>query len=637
MKSKTSCFNVTIFKKNLSHYWPIWTLFLCYLIVALPVNIWLQATSRSGYYENMTQLSKQYLVVSNVLQIAITPIPIFFASVIAAIAVFSYLFSAKNANMIHSLPVNRRELYITNFVSGLCFLLIPELIAFVTAVLVCLANQVTCIQYLFMWLLYMMGTTFFAYSLAVFVSMFTGLIFAVPVYFVIANYLYVGCLYIISLIVSLLCYGISDSWNPGASCILSPLYYLINNMRAKALYEDGTDQIIGVQVSGGNLVIIYAVAAVVIMLAAYQLYKRRKIETAGDVISIAILKPVFRWGVALCGGILVSVFLATSLKELHNINAYAWVVSGMVVFGFICFFAAEMLIQKNFKVFRKKKFIEWAAFTIVAVLFITLFKTDMFGIEKRIVNADKIESAFVYMDYPILVQGDDAVDELLQIQQQIIESKEQYLEAFRQEKYYYTTFRYYLKDGSVFERRYPLPIGEEYLKDASSPTARILAMEKEPELIKKQILGRNYAENQYYSGYMDLYSKDGNSKTYVFEKEEMEEIQKAVMQDIEAGNFDTTQIYSTQGKNPMTKVYFNGISLSYYNPENIFGNWDYYYNYREFVQNGEEMAMSSSSSGSCYINFGPECTNLIETLKKLGIVDDTWGLYTYDEYEENQK
>lgn len=40
MKSKTSCFNKTIFKKNMTHFWPLWALYSCYLIVSLPVGLW---------------------------------------------------------------------------------------------------------------------------------------------------------------------------------------------------------------------------------------------------------------------------------------------------------------------------------------------------------------------------------------------------------------------------------------------------------------------------------------------------------------------------------------------------------------------------------------------------------------------
>ena len=71
--------------------------------------------------------------------------------------------------MIHSLPLDRRELYITNYVSGFVFLFVPELIAFIAGVLVCLANQITCIQYLFYWFLYMAGVSlYFAAASAVY-------------------------------------------------------------------------------------------------------------------------------------------------------------------------------------------------------------------------------------------------------------------------------------------------------------------------------------------------------------------------------------------------------------------------------------------------------------------------------------
>ena len=53
MKSKTSSFNTTIFKKNLTHYWPIWIVYLCYLIVVVPLSIWLYANNESNYIGNV--------------------------------------------------------------------------------------------------------------------------------------------------------------------------------------------------------------------------------------------------------------------------------------------------------------------------------------------------------------------------------------------------------------------------------------------------------------------------------------------------------------------------------------------------------------------------------------------------------
>ena len=43
MRSVTSCFNPALFKKNLSRFWPIWTLYGLIWIFALPINLMLSA------------------------------------------------------------------------------------------------------------------------------------------------------------------------------------------------------------------------------------------------------------------------------------------------------------------------------------------------------------------------------------------------------------------------------------------------------------------------------------------------------------------------------------------------------------------------------------------------------------------
>ena len=264
----------------------------------IPVWVWQKAASPYYYYGtgNEDTTYRMYQLVELAVHRMIPPLPVFFFAVAAALAVFSYLYSAKSANMMHALPVNRLELYVTNYLSGLIFLIVPEIITFFITVLVCLANQFTCIQYLFAALLAQAGVTFFAYSLAVFVAMFTGQAFAMPCYYVIVNYLYVGCMFIVAKVIETISYGIENAWNPGKSCILSPLYYLNNNLRSSLIYTENGNGITGIKITGMPLTGIYAAAAVVLVVAAYQLYKRRQIETAGDWVSIRIIKPVFRWG-----------------------------------------------------------------------------------------------------------------------------------------------------------------------------------------------------------------------------------------------------------------------------------------------------------------------------------------------------
>lgn len=635
MKSKTSCFNATIFKKNISHYWPVWVLFLCYLFIILPVNIWTDATN-AYYFENVSAAVRDKQIMGNAIRLAITPAPVFLFAAVMALAVFSYLYTARNANAIHALPVNRLELFVTNYVSGLLFLLVPEILAFVAAVMVCLANQITSIEYLFWWLLCVGGVSFFAYSFAVFVAMFTGLAFAMPFYFVIANYLYVGCMYLVFAVKNLLCYGLMDSaWNPGKSCILSPLYYLSNNLRARVIYDDnGTAA--GISVSGWELVIGYAAAALVLTAAAYWLYKRRQIENAGDFVSIAVVKPVFRWGVALCGGTAMTLFATGIIREARGtVNTFPYVLLCMLFFCGFCFWLAEMLLQKNFKVFRKKKLVEWAAVLAVSVGFVLLFRLDVFGIEKRVPELSEVKTAFVNMDYPIELTEEE-LPELLALHRQIIENKKEYQEneQTKDGKYYYTTLRYYLKNGEVFERRYALPVTETYLADETSPTATFIRWEKQPERMKQQVLGLAYESNEYYTGYIDLYSEEGENITYYFEREELQQIIEAIKKDIEEGNFDAYQLISEQQEK---EFYSNGIGLSYYNP-NHYGIWDYYDNYGKYQGGSSQISdkgmLATAVDNNNYISFGEDCVNVIKTLEKLGIINEKWHLYTIEEWEK---
>ena len=105
MKSKIFCFNPTIFKKNMTHFWPVWLLFQAYLICGIPIGIW---TSLMTYVNwDYTISEAQYMALKDALDIGIAATPIFVAAMIAAMALYSYLYTAKAAKMLHALHVNR--------------------------------------------------------------------------------------------------------------------------------------------------------------------------------------------------------------------------------------------------------------------------------------------------------------------------------------------------------------------------------------------------------------------------------------------------------------------------------------------------------------------------------------------------
>lgn len=178
MRSKTSFFNKAIYKKNMTLYWPIWVCYLIYGMAKLGGSLW------SGL-QQMTKITEErkLVVIVNSLSMWVDIWVIAAVVTVTGMAMFSYLFSSKSANMIHALPVTRKELFFTNVISGLSVLWIPQIVTFVLSVLVCLANGIALVQYLGIWLLSVMGISFFLFSTVVFCAMLTGQLFALPVYF----------------------------------------------------------------------------------------------------------------------------------------------------------------------------------------------------------------------------------------------------------------------------------------------------------------------------------------------------------------------------------------------------------------------------------------------------------------------
>ena len=98
MRSKTSCFNSTLFRKNLSRYWPLWGLasfggamFPLAMLLELLHNgfrFWSPLETRQAYY--------------TVLSYGVPVISIVYA-ILCAMAVWSYLYNARSVGLMHTL------------------------------------------------------------------------------------------------------------------------------------------------------------------------------------------------------------------------------------------------------------------------------------------------------------------------------------------------------------------------------------------------------------------------------------------------------------------------------------------------------------------------------------------------------
>ena len=214
MKSKTSFFNKTIFLKNITHFWPIWLMILVWNLFIMPFMIF----NSSLQYKMLNNITEQEISIlrSNdilgIVAVYANPVILFVFSVIAVMAVFSYLYNSRSAYTIHALPVTRKELFITNYVSGLLFLIIPEIVGFLMGTLVSAVCGYTSMNHLLTGMLCAGGLSIIFYSFTVFISMFTGQLMAVPIFTVILYFLFVGCRSLVALLMSMISYGMPVKW-----------------------------------------------------------------------------------------------------------------------------------------------------------------------------------------------------------------------------------------------------------------------------------------------------------------------------------------------------------------------------------------------------------------------------------------
>ncbi len=400
MRSGISYFDWTVFKKTVCRFWPLWGAYFVIWLVSLPLSglmmLRMEANAypgvTGGYMENFAFRQVPGTVGDECLTLAV----IF--GVLCAMAVFSHLYNARSANLFGSLPIKREGLFITHYLAGLCFLIVPNAVIFLLCLLVELAGGAVCWQGLLFWLAAGCGECFLFYSMAVFCAMFTGHILALPAFYGILNGLAAGITVLVQLVLAAFYYGYCDygvpklvEWlTPAAKLsetVFSAWNWVPTGQMTGVIEESGlTERVL--KTHGLGTVGIYALAAAALTAAAFFLYRVRRLESAGDVVAVNPMKPVFKYGVAFCAGLALGVgtTAVTGGGEITLIIA-------IVAWGVIGCFVAQMLLDKSFKVFRK-----WKGAAVVAAVLVALsltVKLDLTGFETRIPDPASVKSVQV--------------------------------------------------------------------------------------------------------------------------------------------------------------------------------------------------------------------------------------------------
>lgn len=622
MQSKTSYFNKTIFKKNIGHFWPIWTAYLLLLLLLEPFTLFLQTGEERLLRQGAEISTSRIMSFADVLKVVSNPLFLFVIALISAMAVFYYMYQTKNCNMIHSLPVNRTELFLTNYLSGFLFMVIPQIISFLVTVFVCLGRGITDLGCLLWSHLVMIGIVFFAYSLAVCVGMLTGQFVTMPIFFVLANGIVMGLEVLVRMLIGCFTYGLGMSISPTFSRKFTPVYYMWRNLHIDAYTNEG-ESTLRIATSGGKMVACYAAVGLVLAVAAYLLYRKKRLESVGDFIAVKGLKPVFRWGSAVCFAILAAVLGASIANDMSGSSGVATAIVVAIIIGILVFFIAEMLLQKKFKVFTKKKFTECAAMLAVTLIVIIGVKADFLGQENYVPKTDDIEKVRMNSEFAVYADGKKDIERIREIHKMILENKDDITNILKEEgdSVCYVGFQYRLKNGKVVQRSYNIPATTAYYKQKDSVLHRLLEIQNEYDNYMAGIFGPDYENKKPIAAHVTTYNVINDQEDELaLESSLVQELYDAVAADVKEGHMKIEPYDGGSNK----EYYYNTIRFSMYTD-------------KAAAESQNNNYTESQQTNEVWIDFSKDCTHIIEVLNKANVFNEVDLLLTCEEFDEIQE
>ena len=386
MKSKISFFNQTAFKKDVTRFAPLWILYTVCMILGV-VMLFEDAANGYIFQRHLCTLPQSMNIIN------------FFYAAIVAQLLFGDLYSSRMCNALHALPLRRESWFGTHAVAGLSFSLVPTLIGMLLAALLNAlgdSNMAGGWQLPWLNLLAMNLQYLFYFGLAVLCAMLAGNRLAQGLVYGIVNFASVIVYWLVDTLITPLYYGLQTDQEPFLR--LSPVAYgsELAFMDMEYLY-DGTleNRIIGarftVESEGWIYIAICAALGIAFLVAALLLYRRRRLEAAGDFLAVRHLEPVFMVAFSLISGGVVYFFT----NDMLGAGGTAFLIAGLVI-GYI---AGRMLLERTIRVFSKKNILGFFALAAAFTAAFFLMRSDPLGWVDWIPEAEEISQVKVYTGY----------------------------------------------------------------------------------------------------------------------------------------------------------------------------------------------------------------------------------------------
>ena len=466
MRSATSFFDKTTARSDLRRHWPIAFIYTCVWLVGLPVNLW---SSSMWMPEEMTPaLRAAQIIIGSYPTLAGA---LFVFGCVLAMALMGYLMSPRAVGLLHALPVRRGTLLATHTLVGWLMLNVPALLAVLVSIPVQAYYGGVAWGALGAWLLVHCGLSLFFLALGLLCAMVTGWLLAIPAIYAVVNFAVIAAAGLVRTLCSLFCYGYAgdDDFAPFVYW-LTPVVNLVKRFGTCCVERsDASPYPWQVQFPADvvHAVGIYTAAGAALLALTYLLYRRRKSESAAAPAAFPWMRPVFRYGTGLLGGLALGLGLyqlVLGWRMESETGRWVGLLVSTVLMGALCYYAAEMLVRKSLRVLRRS--LPGAGLVCVLLALVCAgARFDVLGYAARVPDVSAVTQVQLRGSLGLSAVNctePETIETVIALHREIITLRP---DEDDPENSAYITLRYTLTDGSTLTRAYQLnPAGE--LEDA---------------------------------------------------------------------------------------------------------------------------------------------------------------------------
>ena len=459
MKSRTSCSEMSLFRRCLQRYWPFWLGMAAVMVLfyVLPLaNMLSDNYQHPGSPEALVQIFV-YGHMDTCLLYALL------FGLIAAMLVFEHTYSTKLTGLFASLPVKRGRLFWQHWLAGAVMLLSTGLLIALALLAVeavyGAADLPSALTFLAVWS--MESLTF--YGLAAFCVMLTGHVLVIPALYLLLNFAGSALNMMLGGLVTSYSYGVMGGTN-GLDWLhtLSPVVRLMTEC-GQGFGPNGES----LGFIGWGWVIGYFIVGMIFTALALWLFLRRQNERAQETTAFGPLRPILKYIVTFFFG------LGFPFLVLYFLGGFSFYGSGAegarffplhlilsLVGAVIGYFLSEMIIRKSFRAFSGKGWLKALLAGLLCCAVVALFRFDAFGIARYIPEVDDVEVLQLSAGSERFVLRDpEQIEAAEALQREIYERLGEVEGHDYDGSGVFLQYAYLLKDGRAPMRGYYLPSG----------------------------------------------------------------------------------------------------------------------------------------------------------------------------------